>query len=96
MKARVFLRKPDVPGFWPSIGAVLIVVIVISKFLYAAGLWAKKQAKAAQTKSVDPATRCASTSNLDVSKVNSHTLASTNGSNMMCISSLLISKSRQQ
>ena len=26
MKTRVFLRRPDVPGFWPSIGLVLTVV----------------------------------------------------------------------
>ena len=28
MKTFVFLRRPDVPGFWPSIGAVAFVVTV--------------------------------------------------------------------
>jgi hypothetical protein len=27
MNTLVFLRKPDVPGFWPSIGAVVMVIL---------------------------------------------------------------------
>ena len=28
MKTRVFLRRPEVPGFWPSMGAVLTVIFL--------------------------------------------------------------------